>query len=196
MPPNTLLLDLGNVLAFHDNSLLFRRFAERASRPTPQIEDSFWRRINTGALSGDSLRIEVNTRLGTTLDAPDFHALWNCHFSLNASLFPHLERLATTHKLVLVSNTNAPHYEFLKPQLPILRRFHTLIASHEVGLAKPDPAFFRLALERAGSAPHEAVYWDDLPDYVDAARALGITSRVFTTTDAFVADLEALGLAA
>jgi len=53
-------------------------------------------------------------------------------------------------------------------------RFDTLLWSWEVGLRKPNPAIFELALERLGVAAHEAVYLDDFPAMAEGARAVGI----------------------
>jgi HAD superfamily hydrolase (TIGR01509 family) len=54
--------------------------------------------------------------------------------------------------------------------------------SEEVGLAKPDPAFFRLALGAWGLAPERVTYVGDRPDNdVAPAKALGLrTIRVLT----------------
>jgi epoxide hydrolase-like predicted phosphatase len=48
-----------------------------------------------------------------------------------------------------------------------------IVYSHEVGLAKPDPAVFRLTEERLGVEPHEIAFLDDQQRHVHAARALG-----------------------
>lgn len=48
-----------------------------------------------------------------------------------------------------------------------------LVYSHEVGLAKPDPAIFRLTEDRLGVRPHEVVFLDDHEGYVEAARTCG-----------------------
>lgn len=49
-----------------------------------------------------------------------------------------------------------------------------LVYSHEVHLAKPDPAVYLLACDRLGVAPEETVFVDDLPENVAAAADLGI----------------------
>lgn len=50
-----------------------------------------------------------------------------------------------------------------------------VVDSCEVGLRKPDPRIFALALERLGGIePHRAAFLDDAPGNVAAARALGI----------------------
>jgi epoxide hydrolase-like predicted phosphatase len=50
-----------------------------------------------------------------------------------------------------------------------------IVDSSAVGLRKPDPAIFRLALDQLGGvAPEAAVFLDDAPGNIAAARALGI----------------------
>jgi putative hydrolase of the HAD superfamily len=49
-----------------------------------------------------------------------------------------------------------------------------VVLSFEVGVAKPDPGIFRVALERLGVAPEHAIFVDDVPEYLNGARAVGI----------------------
>jgi putative hydrolase of the HAD superfamily len=49
-----------------------------------------------------------------------------------------------------------------------------LVYSDEVGLAKPDPAIYRLTCERLGCAPEEALFVDDTQVCVEGARAVGM----------------------
>jgi putative hydrolase of the HAD superfamily len=59
--------------------------------------------------------------------------------------------------------------------LPLAELFDAVIDSSEVGLRKPDPAIFALALrELGGVAPEHAVFLDDFPGNVAAARRLGM----------------------
>ena len=48
-----------------------------------------------------------------------------------------------------------------------------IVYSHEVGLAKPDPAIFDLTGNLLGVEPHEIVFLDDHYGHVEAARAGG-----------------------
>jgi putative hydrolase of the HAD superfamily len=50
----------------------------------------------------------------------------------------------------------------------------TLVLSCEVGLAKPEPAIFQLALDRLGVAADQAVFVDDRPENVESAELLGL----------------------
>jgi putative hydrolase of the HAD superfamily len=52
--------------------------------------------------------------------------------------------------------------------------FDPIIYSHEVGLAKPDPAIYELTWTRIGVAPEEMIFIDDTQGHLDAASRLGI----------------------
>ena len=52
--------------------------------------------------------------------------------------------------------------------------FEVAISSHQVGLCKPDPAIYRLALDRLRVSPDAVVFFDDLKPNVVAASELGI----------------------
>jgi putative hydrolase of the HAD superfamily len=59
--------------------------------------------------------------------------------------------------------------------IPIDELFDTVVDSCEEGIRKPDARIFRIALERLGGiAPDRAVFLDDAPGNVAAARALGL----------------------
>ncbi|MBX5481857.1 MAG: HAD-IA family hydrolase [Myxococcaceae bacterium] len=197
---DTLLLDLGNVLVFHDNALLVRNLAERAAAdPAPLTEalrGELSVMINEGALSPNAIREEVCRLLGgVNIPMPEFFELWSSHFTLNEAVFPRIDQLAESKrvKLVLVSNTNALHWEWLLPRVPVLRHFTACVVSHEVHAAKPRPEIFHEALFQARTPPTRAAFFDDIPEYVAAASALGIHGRVFTTAEHFDVQLRELG---
>jgi epoxide hydrolase-like predicted phosphatase len=57
-----------------------------------------------------------------------------------------------------------------------------VIYSDEVGLAKPDRAVYQLLCDRLSVAPGELVFLDDMPENVEAARALGIHGVLHNNT--------------
>jgi putative hydrolase of the HAD superfamily len=87
------------------------------------------------------------------------------------------ELAARGHRIACLSNTNARHWELMSTWQDeadrLWPRLQLRLASHELGLRKPDDAIFA-ALELAGGvAASEIVFFDDLPDNVAAARARG-----------------------
>jgi glucose-1-phosphatase len=195
----TVIFDLGNVLLFHDNRLLFRRFGEEAGLSGSTVEKRLtpmWEDINRGTLDGPGMRKAINQALGLTLDESRFFELWNCHFKLNSEVLPWVEALGGKVKRVLLSNTNSLHAQWFRPRVRVLEKFDHVLLSHELGLVKPEREFYEAALERSGTAPENAAFFDDIEDYVLAARALGIHAQVFSETKEFPAQLNALGLGA
>ena len=49
-----------------------------------------------------------------------------------------------------------------------------VILSFEVRAMKPDPAIYRMALDRIGATPTKSTFVDDQPAYLDGAAALGM----------------------
>lgn len=199
MPLDTVILDLGNVLVWHDNALLFERLAQRAGKDADWVARALtgpgWLAANRGELDAEGIRRLVSTALGVELPMAELEPLWSCHFTVHEEVLPLVERLVGRVKLVLLSNTNALHVKYLRPRLPLLERFDHLLFSNEVGQVKPEPAFYLEALRRAGTPPGRAVFFDDLPEYVEAARALGIHAERFQDAPTFARQLAALGLA-
>jgi 2-haloacid dehalogenase len=68
------------------------------------------------------------------------------------------------------------------------------IVSGDEGIAKPDPAIYRLTLERMGLEAHEVFFTDDSPANIEAAQALGLRCHAFTTPPDLAEALRAAGL--
>jgi FMN phosphatase YigB (HAD superfamily) len=194
---DAVILDLGNVLAFHDNERLFTEMA-RAFHTTrdelrARLEGGLWDRVNRGLVPGDALRVELVARLGHSLTAAAWFELWNCHFTLHEEMVRDVERLVGRVRLVLLSNTHDQHVAWLRPRLPVLERFDALVLSYEVGAVKPERRIYERALAAAAVPPERAVFFDDVPRYAEAAAQVGLHGRVFTTAARFREDLHALG---
>ena len=65
-----------------------------------------------------------------------------------------------------------------------------IVYSHEVGLAKPDPAVYALTAARLGVAAREIVFLDDVATNVAAARAAGWHAVLHEETVRSIAELE------
>ena len=70
--------------------------------------------------------------------------------------------------------------------------FDPIIYSHEVGLAKPDPAIFELVCSRLGVAPAETIFVDDVPGHCEAARRVGMHAIQHRSTPQTIAAITAL----
>ena len=193
------LLDLGKTVIDFDLGRAYRKLAPFCPLSGAEIArrvaaSGLAGRFVTGRIDGLELFRGLRERLLLELEFQPFVEIWNCIFT--ETLIPEeaLEGLASRYPLVLVSNTNALHFEWLRREKPFLRHFSHLILSHEAGAAKPDPAIFRLAIERAGCLPGECFYTDDIPPFVEAARDLGMDATQFTGWDGLRNDFARRGI--
>lgn len=86
-----------------------------------------------------------------------------------------LEQLRSRYRLAALSNSNELHWERNTRELRLIELFEFAISSHQVGLCKPDPEIFKIAIERAKvSSPDAIVFFDDLAANVEAAKAAGL----------------------
>jgi putative hydrolase of the HAD superfamily len=88
---------------------------------------------------------------------------------------------------------NVAGTEAVRPELAeVMALFDTVLESSKLGVRKPDPRFYDLALEAVGVAPEQAVFLDDLGINLKPARALGITTIKVVDPDQALAELEAV----
>src|SRR6266581_7193478 len=95
-----------------------------------------------------------------------------------------LERLrAAGYRIGLVSNTGRTWGRFLRPiqdDMGIGRYFDVPVFSDEVGVRKPNPRIFQVALDALGVRPEETVHiGDDVVADVDGAKRLGMRAVWF-----------------
>ena len=87
-----------------------------------------------------------------------------------------LTRLARTHRLAVLTNGDQAQQDDKMTRHGLATLVETTIASSTLGVAKPDPAAFRTAVDLLGAASHRAVYVGDRLDIdARAAAAAGLT---------------------
>src|SRR3546814_12219274 len=81
----------------------------------------------------------------------------------------------------------------LKAEGEMFAHFRDVLVSGEVRLTKPDPAIYRLALERCDLRAETALFVDDRQDNVDSATTLGMRAHLFRAAASLRAGLRAVG---
>jgi putative hydrolase of the HAD superfamily len=101
---------------------------------------------------------------------------WQTHISIDPEAMPVLTALKQNNKTVgLVSNfDHPPHVRRILSHNGLESIFDTTIISSEVGVKKPDPGIFALALQQTGISAADSVYVGDTKTDVAGATAAGI----------------------
>lgn len=154
-----------------------------------------WKLLEIGAISREEYDAHVARMLG--IDHEALRAFYREYFaadSLNPRIVAAIRALRGRYKVALLTNAFPEHAEVLRKRHGFDPRteFDLYINSAEVGLSKPDPAIYRLTLDRLGVRPEEAIFIDDHLRNTDAARMLGMHTVLFTDAETALADLEAL----
>lgn len=97
-------------------------------------------------------------------------------------------------RLVGLTNWSAETFHHAAVSAPVIDLLEDVVVSGREGVVKPDPAIFRILVERHGIRPATTVFVDDSPANVAGAEAVGIRALLFTDAMQLRADLEMLGL--
>jgi putative hydrolase of the HAD superfamily len=143
---------------------------------TPESDREFWMKLYTFVLqklgaheiwSEDELH-QYSHELYDIYTAPEHYLLFE---DVKESL-TRLQQMGL--RLGIVSNF-APTLQAVLENKGIAHFFEMIIVSTEVGLEKPDPAIFKLAIRRSGLAPEDLLYIGDHPiNDIWAPRQAGI----------------------
>ena len=98
---------------------------------------------------------------------------------LDQELVDYIRALRPDYKTSLISNAWDDLRQVLEYTWKIADVFDEIIISAEVGVAKPDPRIYQIALERLAVAPQQAVFVDDFPANIAGARAVGMHALHF-----------------
>ena len=189
MTIRTVIFDLGRVLVPFDFHRGYRLMSERCGLAPEEVRERI-KNLNivhdfeSGLIDPVDFVARVTGDLGIKMSFDDFAEIWSYIF-LPETLIPEslIEELKHRHRVVLLSNTNDIHYQMIERTYPILRLFDDKVLSYRVKAMKPDPKIYAAAIEAARCRPEECFFTDDVPEYVQAARRMGIDAVVFENAD-------------
>ena len=101
------------------------------------------------------------------------------------------ELKARGYKLYGLSNWCSTIYRVMK-EYKIFNLLDGFVVSSDYQVVKPDPAIYRILLDKYDLKAEECVFADDREDNVEAAQQIGMQAIVFTTTEAYKEALEPL----
>lgn len=197
-----IIFDLGNVtVSFNHNFAVDRvkYFTNRDHNEIYQLffESNLTRLFEEGKISPDEFYLKVSEQLSLNMAYEEFLIIWNeIFFVTEDNLRVHflIEKLKQKFMLILISNINILHYEYLKKKYDIFTKFDKQLLSYRLGLRKPDPLIYKRALLLTGTEKSGVIYIDDREDLIAAASKLGIKSIRFKNYSQLRRDLMDLGL--
>ena len=126
---------------------------------------------------------------GKNLKTLCLHNLWNCPICFPGLLNGKIK--ITGLKIISINNEAKELNEYRIKKYKLHNFFDAFVSSCEVGMRKPDPGIFRLALGIAQAQPQECLYFDDRTMLVEAAKKAGIHAyhhKSFESTKKIIED--------
>ena len=194
------IFDVGGVVVDMESDRLVHQVSQLLGRSFEEVQKAIYHEelllpFELGRISPTAYYEGLKKRLKLRWTYEQFVRAWNGIFTEHTDVTTLMQRLRKRHRLMALTNTNILHLDHIKASFPSLSVLEDWVASCDVGLRKPDPQLYRLALKRAGVRPSEAVYVDDRPEMVEAGRAVGLTAIRFESGRQLNEDLQAIGLA-
>lgn len=108
----------------------------------------------------------------------------------NQNLLDHIVRWRKNYKVGLLSNISIGGLS-ARFELPELEKyFDTVVASGEIGFAKPEPQAYKITAERLNVLPEECLYIDDREEYCVGAQNTGMQALIYHSNSNLLRDLE------
>ena len=85
--------------------------------------------------------------------------------------------------LYAITNFGAEFWAGFVPTAPVFKLFRDIVVSGTEKMVKPDKAIYDLAIARFGIEPAHALFIDDRPENIAAAKACGLHGHVFTDAE-------------
>ncbi|OGX15079.1 MAG: hypothetical protein A2166_06595 [Omnitrophica WOR_2 bacterium RBG_13_41_10] len=197
-----IIFDLGNVLIDFDHTIAARRIAPFTDKTPKEIYNLFFESPLTilfeeGKISAQGFFIKLKTMLNLRLDYEEFLPIWNEIFFISAknqAVYGLADKLKNEYRLLVLSNINTLHFDYLKKQFCLFDIFPYVVASFQTGFIKPHPEIYQMALKKLGLLPQEVVYTDDRIELIQGAQRLGITGFHFQNADKLKQDFLNIGI--
>lgn len=197
-----IIFDIGNVLAawrwreYYESLDYSPEITERLARAT--VLSPLWEEFDRGEMDEEVLLgkfIENDPELAEEIRG----VRDNIHDMLGRYDYaiPWLEDLKSKgYRVYYLSNFSRLAHERCLHALDFLPLMDGGILSYQEKLIKPDPAIYRLLLERYGLRAGESVFLDDTPKNIEGAIRQGIAGILFRDQAQAIGELRAMGVEA
>jgi putative hydrolase of the HAD superfamily len=180
-----LILDFGGVLTRDQPYHLVEEMARLAGLPIDDFQSRYWR--HRGDYDGGLTGLEYWTRVLDGVDAPPdtIEQLIEVDAASWSDFRPDMWELAAAFRArggrtAILSNGVPEIIARIRGRRHLETWFDAVVVSCEVGRCKPDPAIYRICLERLGCTAADALFVDDRLENVEAAAAEGLKTLHFT----------------
>jgi putative hydrolase of the HAD superfamily len=162
------------------------------------FQSEAWQQVKRGRITFEAYLGAVFGPLGLTDPAAQAACLdefFKGRLRVHPVMRALLQELKPRYRLSILSNAyQLDMADWLVKARGLVGIFEDVVSSAAVGMAKPEPEIYQLALARLGLRPDEALFVDDMPRNTTVAESLGLSCIVFESPEQLRRTLAARGL--
>lgn len=179
----TLIFDIGGVVTKTDFKTIYANFATRIGLPSDAVKnyiDTNVEELLLGNISLDKFWEDMKSAGGNPdLDYP---AIWIeegvKNREINTELVEIIKKLKENYSVGTLTNLT-PSRILLDEEMNLYSIFDYSILSCVEHLKKPNPEFYKLAIQKAEARPEESIFIDDKEKHTNAASELGMNTILY-----------------
>lgn len=197
MSIRAVFFDLGGVIVRTEYQAPRQQLAERLGMEYDDLsrivfDSETGLQASTGAITSQQHWEAVMKRLKRPVeDIPSIREEFFAGDIVDREILNFLRSLRGTHKTGLISNAWSDLRDYLVRER-MIDAFDHIIISAEVGVAKPEPGIFQMALKQAGVRSDEAVFVDDFYVNIEGCEKVGIKGIHFKDAQTALQQLKQL----
>ena len=193
------IFDFGNVICGFEYDLFLERLRRWSALPVETLREKIFgsgahRRFERGDIDTTAFHRFVESATGAKIPEEAFAEAFIDIFTPLEEVCSIIRELKGKTRLGLLSNTNELHFARCIRPIPVFPLFDSITLSYEVGALKPEEAIYHDALKKLSFSSCECVFIDDIPAYVEGAKAIGMQGIRFETPEQLRADLAKLNV--
>ena len=194
MTPRAVFFDLGGVIVRTEYQAPREHLAERLNLTYEDLnrivfESDTSRKASIGAITTDEHWAAVTRRLGRPAsETKTIRAEFFAGDMIDRGLLDFIQSLRPRYKTGVISNAWPDMRDYMA-QNKLDGAFDELVISAELGVMKPEPRVYEIALERLRVKASEAAFVDDTKANVEAAHKLGMYGVLFQNPEQVLNDL-------
>jgi epoxide hydrolase-like predicted phosphatase len=197
MPIKAVIWDVGGVIARTENRVPRDQLVVDLGVTRDYLNDLFFSgtegtRAQKGEITPDELMVYIRKELKLAPDEyPDLLSRFFAGDKVDYKLVDFIRSLKIQYTTGIISNAWSGLVNMLD-EWGICDAFDVIIGSGDVGVMKPDPKIYQLALDRLRVEAEESVFVDDFIANVIGARSVGLHAIQFKSSQQVISDLKQL----
>lgn len=194
------IFDVGRVLFYWDLRYLFEKLIADRNELDWFLENIVTTKWHFEHDAGRSLSDMVAERIALFPQYEDFIKAYANRFNETipgpvAGSLEIVEALAARDiPLYAITNFGDEFWDGFRPTQPIFDHFIDIVVSGREKLVKPNPAIYKLAINRFNIKAEESIFIDDMQANIDAAKSSGMHGHLFESAETLHDELARLGL--